>query len=449
MPQDNLLNCSVTTWQAFEEEGDSPSSSTMVTQVLSDSLVEDIDNASGFSQQLATQMQSQGYVQQGDYVLLIEPDPGYVISVDDINIGGVEQETFFYNAEEGPGQKGKWFTPNQALTFAFAPNLMWVPEGIPGEIQFIRLFNTDYVSPEAGGTGQDGYSLDNKVMAIVRLLPSFQMPNSDVTLNIDFDGQAVEYQNQPVKMITGTERNKVVVNPSEPLSIFSTAPTKSMWHYAYGGDTKNPGLFPYFEITDELGNTLTDGGSFSYLKENYKLKQSSLTESNFNFNDGDSIGSGDVPEYIYMKLWAVLFNDKRSKSEDYEEVYLDVENWILREYIGKTTVIGDMFVRNYPSNMVTINESGDQIEMIDLDTSYYTATEIFPKSGGGSRANAILFKIKINPAWSFSNNIKNSIYVKDKIQIVPGPTNGLSYGDIISNEPIENNIRNWKIQIIN
>ena len=108
-----------------------------------------------------------------------------------------------------------------------------------------------------------------------------------------------------------------------------------------------------------------------------------------------------------------------------------------------------MFVRNYPSNIVTINESGDQIEMIDLDTSYYTATEIFPKSGGGSRANAILFKIKINPAWSFSNNIKNSIYVKDKIQIVPGPINGLSYGDIISNEPIENNIRNWKIQIIN
>lgn len=159
----NLLNCTVTTYSTQEVQGDSVLGQNLAQQEVTDSVIAGASAAPV----------NNNLVDINNYLLVIEPLPGFVISAQNISIGG----TLGFTIVGGYGSSS-----SDAYMWGF----MGGAEALPDNISTVMIANT--TTPNA---------LGNKVVATVTLDPNFVMPANNLTINIDFDGFATEYFPEP------------------------------------------------------------------------------------------------------------------------------------------------------------------------------------------------------------------------------------------------------------
>ena len=167
----NLSNCTITQYgPILESPGDSIENNTLETQSLPD---DTLLNIAYFSQEEAGV--------SGMYFLEISSNPGYhvhsgLITINDIAApaGEIETDSSGFNATGDPIEY-----PNGIRRFTGGEVNSY---NLSSEIDEVVIWDSN---------GNEWWKCDNKVMVQVIINPGFVMPESDLSLKIDFDGDGI------------------------------------------------------------------------------------------------------------------------------------------------------------------------------------------------------------------------------------------------------------------
>jgi len=422
----NLLNCTVTTYSSLEFQGDTTTQQAAGAQLESQIITDPVIQAA-VQIQSSTWDNNNNELPVGTYVLIITPDPGFTISAEEINLN--EQAGSAVAAQDG-GTCYSW----SGLDILFSG-----VQTVPAEVSTVTVKDST-----------TAHALGNVVVATVNI-SGFEMPANDVTINIDFDGAAIEYQ------------------PPESPGSLKITPIGRMLDFFYSdcagfiGDTSliplntpcdpdsefsNQGVFVTGIISDENGNeyhthnngpdflnqdseasTLIPNNFYGPTHINYGIDGSSGFKSiKFDLEEGDGVLNGNLPQYVYIKFVAFAFSGETFQECDacpdqpvlpHTPLYINPDNCRpLLQNIGDVTAIGNYYGEDgtyfpesdmapfvFSSSIIgsgfTDNYLGQQLLLIEN----YEVTEIFPTEGYGTETNAVLVRLELNPNYVFSENL--------------------------------------------
>tara|TARA_R100000005_G_C4992159_1_gene199410 strand:+ start:1282 stop:2523 length:1242 start_codon:yes stop_codon:yes gene_type:complete len=410
----NLSNCTVTVYQAIEFENDSISAANLEQQAI----------PTDFASHPALSSFN-GTLPQGAFLLVIEADPNYTISHDNITISNIEGA----NLDVYPYNNRSWASTETQPPLTYSP-------GVPSEIQSVTIFNSDYNTTN----NTDGSTLENKVLALVVLVPDFQMPANSLTLNIDFDGAAVPYVGENPLYLN--LRSQSETNGGGSSSFIGLQAVNS---WSNGADYTSSVVGCTNNYQAQFIDYGQNGASFVYGSTQVFLDvYPSNRGISFDLSPNDGVSNGNFPEYIYVKVIGYTGCDI--------EGYVDFNNVNMVYEIPSnpnSVIVGDIFETESVLNTVT----GDTDNVIQN----VIKSEIFPNSGYGSSTSAILFKIPVNPNWLFLGDLFSGEWGGQDFNygiiqqgfLKPKPIAGLELQDVISQQSFSNTGMPYRIELIN
>tara|TARA_R100000655_G_scaffold47948_1_gene85247 strand:+ start:703 stop:2265 length:1563 start_codon:yes stop_codon:yes gene_type:complete len=475
----NLLNCTVTTYSSLEDVGDIVSGNLLnlnpegaiARQIISDPVIQAATVISSAYWPNSTPLNA---LPPSIYVLIIEADPGFTVSAQEITISGNSPVETISDA-------------NNLTTYSWSP-LLTPGVDIGENVEAVILCDT---------TGP--HALGNKIVATIVIDPNFVMPANDVTINIDFDGAAVLYEvptpepeapEEPTGTLTITPIGRMLAfafsdcvgyNEDDPTGYGATqAQGENFLSGLEAGQIgiagypctqlssfPNEGVFVTGIISDEFGNEYEThssntflsptGGGPDFLNENsdiaiplpentygptnFIIPGASSDSIRFALNLGDGTVNGNIPESIYIKFVAFSFTGVTTgdyaappqPSPPFTPLYINPNN--CQPVFQKNSAYS-----NIDNNIVdtgTYSPGSTTAPFVFAETpsatynfddvcyiQNYEVTEIFPEEGWGTETNAVLVRIDFNPNYTFN--------------IVEGQNNNQSMGIALSGLTTEN-----------